>query len=71
MTHHPNPTRDERGTTTAEYGVGTVGAIGIAITLYYLATRGAAGEILSSLWGRAMDGLRSALPFLPEVPWPW
>ena len=51
--------RDERGMTTSEYAVGTVGACGVAGVLYELAKTDFFQNLLSDVIGRIWD----LLPF--------
>ncbi len=51
--------RDERGMTTSEYAVGTVGACGVAGVLYQLANSG----FFTSLFTDVIGGVVDLLPF--------
>jgi len=51
--------RDERGMTTSEYAVGTVGACGVAGVLYELASNGFFQGLLTDVIG----GIWDLLPF--------
>lgn len=51
--------RSERGMTTAEYAVGTVGACGFGTLLYKLLTSDWAQALLQSIFQKALD----LLPF--------
>ncbi len=51
--------RGERGMTTSEYAVGTVGACGIAGVLYELASSGFFDNLLGDVIGKVWD----LLPF--------
>ncbi len=53
------PRRDERGMTTSEYAVGTVGACGVAGVLYQLANSG----FFTSLFTDVIGGVVDLLPF--------
>lgn len=46
--------RDERGTTTAEYAIGTLAACAFAAVLYKILTGGAVASALSGLIRRAL-----------------
>lgn len=46
--------RDERGTTTAEYAIGTLAACAFAAVLYKILTGGAVSAALSGLIHRAL-----------------
>jgi Flp pilus assembly pilin Flp len=46
--------RDERGTTTAEYAIGTLAACAFAAVLYKILTGGAVASALSGLIHRAL-----------------
>lgn len=46
--------RDERGTTTAEYAIGTLAACAFAAVLYKILTGGAVASALGSLVHRAL-----------------
>ena len=62
MTLHPEPFRDaERGTTTAEYAVGTLGACTIALVLHELVTEGFWSDHLLQI-------IRRALQWRPTIP---
>ena len=69
-TSHPHPTtRPEHGQATAEYAVGTVGAVGIALLLDQLVADGYLLELIRMIlerafsfpWGDLLDGK----PFAP------
>ncbi|HET9169970.1 MAG TPA: DUF4244 domain-containing protein [Actinospica sp.] len=47
--------QDERGTTTAEYAIGTLAACAFAVVLYKLVTGGAVSSALSALLHRALS----------------
>lgn len=51
--------RDERGMTTSEYAVGTVGACGVAGVLYELAD----SEFFQNLFSDIIGGVWDLLPF--------
>ncbi|MDF2968667.1 MAG: hypothetical protein K0Q93_2445 [Nocardioidaceae bacterium] len=51
--------RDERGMTTSEYAVGTVGACGVAGVLYELANTGFFQNLLTDV----ISGIWDLLPF--------
>ncbi|MCW2831889.1 MAG: hypothetical protein JWP31_2581 [Aeromicrobium sp.] len=51
MNHH------ERGMATAEYTIGTLGAVSMAIVLYKLGILGVDGPWLDSLWDRVREAL--------------
>jgi Flp pilus assembly pilin Flp len=51
--------RDERGMTTSEYAVGTVGACGVAGVLYELANSGFFQKLLTDV----ISGIWDLLPF--------
>lgn len=51
--------RDERGMTTSEYAVGTVGACGVAGVLYELANSGFFQQLLTDV----ISGVWDLLPF--------
>lgn len=46
--------RDERGTTTAEYAIGTLAACAFAAVLYKILTSGAVAEALGGIVHRAL-----------------
>lgn len=48
-------TLDERGTTTAEYAIGTLAACAFAVVLYKLVTGGMVSAALSGLLHRALN----------------
>jgi Protein of unknown function (DUF4244) len=47
--------RDERGTTTAEYAIGTLAACAFAVVLYKILTGGAVASALAGLVHRALN----------------
>ena len=51
---HPKA-RDERGTTTAEYAIGTLAACAFAVVLYKLVTGGTVSAALSAILHRALS----------------
>jgi hypothetical protein len=51
----PRAQRDERGTTTAEYALGTLAACAFAVLLYKLITGGTVGAALAGLLHRALS----------------
>ena len=51
--------RDERGMTTSEYAVGTVGACGVAGVLYEIASSGFFTNLFTNVIGSVID----LLPF--------
>ena len=53
------PPRDERGMTTSEYAVGTVGACGVGGVLYEIATSGWFADLFKDVIGGVVD----LLPF--------
>lgn len=63
MTRHTeSATRGERGMTTSEYAVGTIGACSIAYVLFSLASGG--------FWDDHLFGIiKHALEWRPPTPW--
>jgi hypothetical protein len=47
--------RDERGTTTAEYAIGTLAACAFAVVLYKILTGGTVASALAGLVHRALN----------------
>ena len=52
---HRRRKKDERGTTTAEYAIGTLAACAFAAVLYKILTGGSVAAALSGIVHRALD----------------
>jgi hypothetical protein len=59
LLQHPLRRRGERGMTTSEYAVGTVGACSVAGLLYELSNTGLFQDLFSNVIGKVWD----LLPF--------